>query len=486
MNRESVRQVPVPELVPPTEMALLLAQRDEALGALEDALRAREESSRARDEALAARDDQARAFAAVQEELRKEMERREVLCCQLAQQRAVLEHIIDNVPYSIFWKDRHSVYQGANRKKVRALGFESADQLIGKTDYEIGIDPKKADAQRESDRRVIKDGGAILNREETFRGKDGLQHVVLLSKVPLRDFAGAVTGVLGIAVDITDRKRMETELAQAKEEAEASAERQRRMFDELAIKHRDLEHALAAVRDTQEELVQVGKMAAVGTLAAGLSHELNNPLATILITAQALLRKMPADCPWRSAVGMIERHAKRSGRLVTLLLDFSRRRPVCQEAVSIVSVLDGVIELARSQVRGSNVVLEETVEPRSSLLVSGDAQQLEVALLNLVKNALDATQDGGLVRMQARLQSCTDKEGVEILVSDTGTGIPADILPQIFDPFFTTKAVGKGTGLGLSLARRIVEAHGGFIRAESVIGRGTTMRVWLPAANQRS
>ncbi len=485
MNREPVREPVAPAFAPTSEMALLLAQRDEALGALEEALRARDEATRARDEALAARDEQARAFAAVREELRREMERREAVLWELAQQRAVLEHVIDNVPYSIFWKDRRSVYLGANRKKVHSLGFESADQLIGKTDFELGIDCKKAEMYRESDRRVMEDGVAILNREEAVVRPDG-RHVVLLSKVPLRDCAGAVMGVLGILVDITDRKRMEMELAHAKEEAEASADRQRRMFEELAVKHRDLERALAAVRDTQEELVQVGKMAAVGTLAAGLSHELNNPLATILITSQALLRKMPADCVWRSSISTIERHARRSGRLVTLLLDFSRRRPLSQEPVPIRNVLDGVLELARSQVRGSNVVLEETVEPRSGVLVSGDAQQLEVALLNLVKNALDATQNGGMVRLQARRQAWDEKDGVEILVSDNGSGIPPEVLPQIFDPFFTTKAVGKGTGLGLSLARRIVEAHGGFIRAESVVGRGTTMRVWLPSANRRS
>jgi PAS domain S-box-containing protein len=451
---------------PQDELAALKAERDEAI--------------RVRDEAVRAGAEQAHAFAETWEELQREIARREQAAGDLARERAVLEQIIDTVPYSIFWKDLQSVYLGANRKKLRSLGFESVDQLVGKTDYDTPVSRRDADFYREVDRRVMEEGKSIINLEENQIRPDGV-HVLLTSKVPLRDPSGTVMGILGIYVDITDRKQMETELAQAKAAAEESAETRRRMFDELAAKHRELERALATLRETQEELVQVGKMAAVGTLAAGLSHELNNPLATILMASQSLLRRLPPSSPFRSVASTIERQAVRSSRLVKMLLDFSRRRPVCREPVSIGAVVEGVIELARSQVRGSNVVLEGESAPGSLPIVEGDTQQIEVALLNLVKNALDATQTGGTVHLLARREALAGRDGVEIVVSDTGCGIAPEILPLIFDPFFTTKPVGKGTGLGLSLARRIVEAHGGHIRAESVLGFGTTMRVWLPS-----
>jgi PAS domain S-box-containing protein len=459
---------------PHTPQAVTVAADRDA--GLDDALASMRKE---RDEANRARQEQARAFAEMHDQLKREIAHREEAYRVLAQQRSVLEHIIDTVPYSIFWKDRHSVYLGANQKKLRALGM-TLEELVGKTDYETGVSREDAHFYRAVDQRVMNEGKPILNLEETQLRADGT-HVLLTSKVPLRNGHGEVTGILGIYVDITDRKRMETECAAAKEAAEAAAERQRRMVEEVTEKHNALERALATLRETQEELVQVGKMAAVGTLAAGMSHELNNPLAAILVASQSLLRRLPADSPWRATVDVIERQAVRSSRLVTMLLDFSRRKPVCRQPVSIGAVVDGVLELARSQVRGSNVSLEGVADGDGLPIIQGDAQQLEVALLNLVKNALDAISERGSVKLLARPESQGGREGVEVTVRDTGCGIPPQVLHQIFDPFFTTKPVGKGTGLGLTLARRIIEAHGGQIRAESQVGCGTTMRIWLPA-----
>jgi signal transduction histidine kinase len=260
-----------------------------------------------------------------------------------------------------------------------------------------------------------------------------------------------------------------------------AAERQRQLFDELAAKHEALEEAHERLRVAQDELIQAGKMAAVGTLAAGMSHELNNPLATILLCAQSLRRKLPPESPLLASVGTIERNADRSGRLVRLLLDFSRRRPAELEPVTMDEVVGRVAELARSQIHGGNVALQVDLPAAGLPSVEASVQELEVALLNLVKNALDASSDDGVVRLAAGPEQRQGVAGVEVLVSDTGSGISPEVLPHIFDPFFTTKPVGQGTGLGLALARRIIESHGGAIGVESGSGRGTTMRVWLPA-----
>jgi PAS domain S-box-containing protein len=261
-----------------------------------------------------------------------------------------------------------------------------------------------------------------------------------------------------------------------------AAERHGRLVEELLEKQDRIERTLGELRAAQDELVQVGKMAAVGTLAAGVSHELNNPLATLLMAAQSLLRRLPAESSLRPMAQTIERQALRSGRLVTLLLDFSRRRTGDVERLPLDELVGRVAELARSHLRGGNALLRVERAPEPLPLVQASVEQIEVALLNVVKNALDATAGGGEVSIGLRPERRDGVEGVEIVVRDTGCGIAPEILPQIFDPFFTTKPVGHGTGLGLSLTHRIVESHGGQIRVDSQPGRGTTVTLWLRAA----
>jgi PAS domain S-box-containing protein len=261
-----------------------------------------------------------------------------------------------------------------------------------------------------------------------------------------------------------------------------AAERQGRLLRELVEKHGHLERALADLQTAQDELVQVGKLAAVGTLVAGISHELNNPLATMLMAAQSLLRQLPPDSPVRRTAETIERNALRSGRLVTMLLDFSRRKPSNVEQVSVEDLVERVAELARSHICGGNALLEVERADDGLPPVQGSVQEIEVALLNVVKNAFDATEGGGEVRITQRYKRYDGAAGVEIAVRDAGCGIPPDVLPHVFDLFFTTKPTGQGTGLGLSLAHRIIDSHGGQIRVDSQPGHGTTVTLWLKAA----
>jgi len=154
------------------------------------------------------RDDLDRELAEVQERLASEITDRERGVRVAGQQRAVLRNVVDAFPYCIFWKDRHGVYLGANENKVRALGLGSVDELIGKTDYDTGINRDEADFYRSVDRRVMDSGEPILNLEEIQHRPDG-PHVLLTTTVPLRDDAGAVTGILGMYIDVTERTRME-------------------------------------------------------------------------------------------------------------------------------------------------------------------------------------------------------------------------------------------------------------------------------------
>jgi PAS domain S-box-containing protein len=241
---------------------------------------------------------------------------------------------------------------------------------------------------------------------------------------------------------------------------------------------------LREVKRLRESLVQSEKMAAMGTLVAGLSHELNNPLGIILGFAQGLARRTMLDEASRAAVTAIERQAQRCAQLVRALLDYSRKKVVYRECVPVRALLERVSELVGGQARRANIHFELVLpsEPLPALEVS--VQEIESALLNLITNALDATPSGGSVTVSARPGGPTG--GVELDVVDTGSGMTEEVLQRAFDPFFTTKPVGQGTGLGLSITRNIVEAHGGSIDVKTSPGAGTTVRLWLPAAGAPS
>ncbi|WP_375771312.1 ATP-binding protein [Archangium gephyra] len=237
---------------------------------------------------------------------------------------------------------------------------------------------------------------------------------------------------------------------------------------------------LREVQRLRESLVQSEKMAAVGTLVAGLSHELNNPLGIILGFAQAQLMRPSLDETSRTAFTLIETHTQRCARLVRTLLDFSRRSGPSRERIEVGRMLERVQELASGQAQRAQVQLKIIESPADLPGLEANVPEMESALLNLVGNALDATQPGGTVSIGAHPSPARD--GMVLFVTDTGSGMSPDVRQRIFDPFFTTKPVGEGTGLGLSITRSIVESHGGRIDVETAPGAGTTMRLWFPVA----
>ncbi|MFT3769056.1 MAG: ATP-binding protein [Minicystis sp.] len=260
-----------------------------------------------------------------------------------------------------------------------------------------------------------------------------------------------------------------------------AAERLHRLYVELAGKNHELSDALRRLSETQAELIQAGKMAAVGTLIAGLSHELNNPIAAILMNAQLLLRRQGAldEAALRKAMAIIEAHAKRCSGLVRTLLEYSRKKPAAREPCDVRAALDRAIALSAPQARERMVRLDAQYHAAALPAVLVSLTQLDSALLNVIGNALDAAGDGDVV-IEARPLAKGGISGVEIEVRDTGCGIDAEHLGRVFEPFFTTKDPGRGTGLGLSLTRRFFEEHHGDIRIESERGVGTKVFMWLP------
>ncbi len=254
--------------------------------------------------------------------------------------------------------------------------------------------------------------------------------------------------------------------------------------EQLRAANAELEANLRQVREIQEQLVQTAKMAAVGTLVAGLSHELNNPLSVILAYSQSHLKRIAADDPMRPALSAIERQAKRAANLVSTLLDFSRKKSGEREKMPLEALVQRVVALESPKMRGRDVKLELALPPPGAVVLRVSPTQIESALLNLVDNAADASARGSVVRIEADPAERESRPGVEVRVCDHGTGIEPEVLPRVFDPFFTTKPLGQGTGLGMSLARQFVEGNDGTVSIDSRPGEGTTVRLWLPVSDR--
>jgi signal transduction histidine kinase len=248
----------------------------------------------------------------------------------------------------------------------------------------------------------------------------------------------------------------------------------------LAARGEELQHSIQQLKEAQEQLLQAGKMAAIGSVVAGLSHELNNPLGIILGNVQGLLRRAPDDHPERQALAAIERQSQRCRGLVRTLLDFSRKPHGERQRIDAAALVDRVVALSATLARDRGIVLEAVPAPDCAVFVA--TQEIESALLNLVSNALDATAAGGKVTIDVRAVDPA-ASAIEFSVVDSGAGIPPELLARVFDPFYTTKPPGQGTGIGLPLARRFVEQHGGKLVLESSPGRGTAARFWLPTAS---
>jgi len=236
-------------------------------------------------------------------------------------------------------------------------------------------------------------------------------------------------------------------------------------------------------RRLQLEVIQNEKMAAIGILAGGVAHEINNPLGGILAFAQLLLKESREQKNEELTADLkeIENAAIRCKKIVADLLDFSRMSKDKEYApVDVNKLIQNVIPFIRSEIKSLNVDLE--VEVRADIpKVQGISNRLQQVFLNLMTNACHAMPKGGNLKLTT--EATRDRKRVIVRVRDTGEGIPDDIQDRIFDPFFTTKIPGKGTGLGLSISYRIIKEHGGSIEVESDKDRGATFTILLPAVD---
>jgi hypothetical protein len=251
--------------------------------------------------------------------------------------------------------------------------------------------------------------------------------------------------------------------------------------DEIGDLGRHFNEMVQQLRENREEIERLHRtqmsraehLATLGEMAAGLAHEIRNPLAGIAGVMEIVGRDLPANSPAVSVLGEVRHEVVHINKIVTDLLEIARPKPPVYAPGDLMAVAAHASLFARDQANAKNVTVE-VIKNKSVPTLEFDSGQIHQVLLNLLLNAVQACSEGGSVRVEFT----SDERTVTTTVTDTGKGIPPAVLPNIFRPFYTTK--GNGTGLGLSLARRIVEDHGGRLEATSELGKGSQFALVLP------
>jgi PAS domain S-box-containing protein len=328
----------------------------------------------------------------------------------------------------------------------RIWGRPAGDPAANAREWMNSIHPDDRPRVQEAAARLHTGGYEV---EYRIVHSDGNVRWVRDTAFPVRDAAGRVVRLVGVARDVTDRRLLE------------------------------------------EQLLQAQKMEAIGRLAGGVAHDFNNLLAAILIQSDLLLENTALDASVRDGLRLIRASAERGTALTRQLLAFSRRQTMQIRDVDLNQLVANLANMLR-RLLGEDVQLELRLNP-SPLWTRADPALLDQVVINMTINARDAMPTGGQLLLETWSRTVDEAFArarpdaapgayVGLRVADTGCGIPPEHLPRIFEPFFTTKEPGKGTGLGLSTAFGIVKQHGGWIEVQSQVGRGTTFEVWLPSA----
>jgi two-component system NtrC family sensor kinase len=362
---------------------------------------------------------------------------------EIEEQRRFITLVIDCLPVGLYVVDREYRIQIWNRKREMGTQGLRRDEVVGRPVFEV-LTRQNAVQLREEFDDVFKTGHIRQMDLEVAVG--GNTKYYRISKIPMRQDGETITHVITIGEDVT-----ETQVA-------------------------------------QQRILQSEKLAAIGQLAAGIMHEINNPLATIGACVAALENKLADDVPPSAQNGMreylqiVDKEVQRCEGIVDGLLDFSRPKGKAKGPVNVTAILDDTLFLLKHHERFKRIdVRRELSEGLPAVYANGE--QLIQVFMAIMLNALDAMEQGGALTVRS-LPGTVHEDEVEVQIEDTGVGIPREKLTKIFEPFYTTKPPGRGTGLGLSVCYGIVAEHGGRITADSQPGRGSIFRVFLPVAQK--
>jgi len=332
-----------------------------------------------------------------------------------------------------------------NKMGCEVLGYKE-EEIVGNNWFDFCIPAKTRHKVREVFLKLMAGETEIAEYyENPISIRSGEERIIAWHNTTVRDKSGRIIGTLSSGEDITERKR------------------------------------------TEAELIRSEKLASIGQLAAGVAHEVNNPLAGILVYIKLLLKKHKQKKlqteQTEEQLKKIARETERCSSIIKNLLDFSRQTEVTLRPVDINKVIEATFSIVGHQINLKNIRLEKKLM-RYLPLIQGDFDQIQQALMNIVLNAAQAMPDGGdlVVTTSVADRAKTGdsiKDAIRIDISDTGFGIPQENMNKLFTPFFTTKETGKGVGLGLSVVHGIIERHHGKIEIESNPGAGTTFSIYL-------
>ncbi len=394
------------------------------------------------------------------------------------EKHSIVESVLDNLPVAVFAKDATDNFRFVLwNKKQEEVTTIRAEKALGKNDYNL-FSQESADYFRSVDKAVIQRGSLMKVPEEIIETKNGREVHLRTIKIPVHDEETGRLLVVGISEDITEQVKSREQLERL---------------------NRHLVKANEELQRTQMQLIQAEKLESIGRLAAGVAHEVKNPLALLLLGVDYLSQGIePGDPNVATILTQMRDAVDRADRIVRGLVDFSSQRALTREATGLGRVVDEVLLLVKHELTRSNVKVSVRIE-KDLPPVFLDMSKFEQVLINLIINAVHAMSgtEAKQLKIRARaetLEGVARNEGartrelfrsgdrvVVLEILDNGSGIaPADA-GRLFDPFFTTKPTGVGTGLGLSVARRIVELHGGLLALENRSdGAGAVARLILP------
>ncbi|MDD2853036.1 MAG: ATP-binding protein [Desulfuromonadaceae bacterium] len=389
----------------------------------------------------------------------------------LRQGEHFLNTLLNAIPVPVFYKDSEGRYLGFNKAYETYFGA-TRDQLIGKSVFDISP-PELAKIYHAKDTDLYESSG-IQQYESQVKDTHGSLHDVVFSKAVFTDNQGVVSGLIGVILDITERKLAEGKILQL---------------------NKSLNEKIRQLLDAQEELVRKEKLAILGQLSGSVGHELRNPLGVISNAVYFLkIVLSEADETTRDYLEIIKHEIDTSLQIITDLLDFARTKTPQTKCVTVRQLLE---EILGKSVVPDNVNLQTDLPDRLPLLRI-DPLQMGQVFQNLITNAFQAMPDGGSLCIAARLVDnagralrgspvASDHTGsflqetgdsIEISVTDTGEGVSPESMNKLFQPLFTTKP--RGIGLGMVVCKNLTEANGGRIEVESQLGKGTTFSVILP------
>ncbi|HEY5627474.1 MAG TPA: PAS domain S-box protein, partial [Nitrospira sp.] len=348
----------------------------------------------------------------------------------LKKERNFIGAVLETAGALVLVLDREGRILRFNRACEQATGY-SSEEVLGRRLWDFLLPPEESKSVQQIFQR-LRGGEPRSDYENHWVAKDRSRRLISWSNTIITDAQGKADFVIAAGIDIT------------------------------------------LLKDTQDRLRKTERIAELGTLASGMAHEIGTPMNVILGRAEYLMDRVK-DEPVKKGLQTIVDQVERITRVMNQLLAFARRKPPERGPLDLRNIVANNLEMFQERLAKTNVLVEMRLEEPCPHVLA-DADQMSQVVINLVMNAIHAMPNGGTLRIGLS----PEREMVKLTVTDSGHGMPREVITQIFEPFFTTKEFGKGTGLGLTVVKGIIEEHQGSIAVESEEGKGTTFTILLP------